>query len=102
MDKIYYNNDEYTKQYEHEGGGTYFISETANIVTSWLDVSPDGTVKYLFRLFDGEYVETVVMKYKYGYTICVSSVNFPIKASICSYLEINSLNSSIVISLLIL
>lgn len=33
----------------------------------------DGTVKYLFRLFDGEYVETVVMKYKYGYTICVSS-----------------------------
>ena len=22
----------------------------------------DGTVKYLFRLFDGEYVETVVMK----------------------------------------
>lgn len=33
----------------------------------------DGTVKYLFRLFDGEYVETVVMKYKYGHTICVSS-----------------------------
>lgn len=33
----------------------------------------DGTVKYLFRLFDGEYVESVVMKYKYGYTICVSS-----------------------------
>lgn len=33
----------------------------------------DGTVKYLFRLTDGEYVESVVMKYKYGYTICVSS-----------------------------
>lgn len=33
----------------------------------------DGTVKYLFRLYDGEYVESVVMKYKYGYTICVSS-----------------------------
>lgn len=33
----------------------------------------DGTVKYLFRLYDGEYVETVVMHYKYGYTICVSS-----------------------------
>ncbi len=26
----------------------------------------DGTVKYLFRLYDGEYVESVVMKYKYG------------------------------------
>ena len=33
----------------------------------------DGTVKYLFRLNDGELIESVVMKYKYGYTICVSS-----------------------------
>ena len=35
--------------------------------------SIDGTVKYLFSLYDGEYVEAVVMKYKYGYSICVSS-----------------------------
>lgn len=33
----------------------------------------DGTVKYLFEMHDGDYVESVVMKYKYGYTICVSS-----------------------------
>ena len=33
----------------------------------------DDTVKYLFRLNDGEYVESVVMHYNYGYTICVSS-----------------------------
>lgn len=33
----------------------------------------DNTVKYLFRLDDGELIESVVMKYKYGYTICVSS-----------------------------
>ncbi|MDD6276684.1 MAG: 23S rRNA (adenine(2503)-C(2))-methyltransferase RlmN [Clostridia bacterium] len=33
----------------------------------------DGTVKYLFRLFDGEFIESVLMKYKYGYTLCVSS-----------------------------
>lgn len=33
----------------------------------------DDTVKYLFKLHDGEYIESVVMKYKYGYTICVSS-----------------------------
>ena len=33
----------------------------------------DSTVKYLFRLNDGEYIESVIMKYKYGYTICVSS-----------------------------
>lgn len=33
----------------------------------------DGTVKYLFKLNDGELIESVIMKYKYGYTICVSS-----------------------------
>ncbi len=33
----------------------------------------DSTVKYLFRLHDDEFVESVVMKYKYGYTVCVSS-----------------------------
>ena len=33
----------------------------------------DETVKYLFRLSDGELIESVVMKYKYGRTICVSS-----------------------------
>ena len=33
----------------------------------------DGTVKYLFKLFDGEYVESVLMKYKYGYSLCVST-----------------------------
>lgn len=33
----------------------------------------DATVKYLFRLCDGEMIESVVMKYKYGYSICVSS-----------------------------
>lgn len=33
----------------------------------------DDTVKYLFKLYDGEYIESVVMKYKYGYTICISS-----------------------------
>lgn len=33
----------------------------------------DGTVKYLFEMNDGEYVESVVMKYKYGYSICIST-----------------------------
>ena len=33
----------------------------------------DSTVKYLFSLHDGEFIESVVMKYKYGYTVCVSS-----------------------------
>lgn len=33
----------------------------------------DDTQKYLFRLHDGEFIESVLMKYKYGYTICVST-----------------------------
>ncbi len=33
----------------------------------------DGTVKFLFEMYDGDFVESVVMKYKYGNTICVSS-----------------------------
>lgn len=33
----------------------------------------DETVKYLFELGADEYVESVVMKYKYGYTICIST-----------------------------
>ena len=33
----------------------------------------DGTVKYLFLLDDGNAVESVVMKYKHGNTICISS-----------------------------
>lgn len=33
----------------------------------------DGTVKYLFKLMDGEHVESVVMKYKHGNSICISA-----------------------------
>lgn len=33
----------------------------------------DGTVKYLFSLKDGNCVESVVMKYRHGNTICISS-----------------------------
>lgn len=33
----------------------------------------DGTVKYLFRLNDGEYVESVLMKYHHGYSLCIST-----------------------------
>lgn len=33
----------------------------------------DGTEKYLWRLPDGESVETVLMRYKHGNTVCISS-----------------------------
>ena len=33
----------------------------------------DGTVKYLWRLSDGNCVETVLMRYHYGNSVCISS-----------------------------
>lgn len=36
-------------------------------------VSKDGTQKYIIEFADGEIVECVLMKYKYGYTICLST-----------------------------
>ena len=33
----------------------------------------DGTVKFLFHLSDGNYIESVFMKYHHGNTLCVSS-----------------------------
>lgn len=33
----------------------------------------DETVKYLFELYDGELIESVLMNYEHGYTICIST-----------------------------
>ena len=33
----------------------------------------DGTVKYLFSLYDGACIESVLMRYKHGNTLCISS-----------------------------
>ena len=35
--------------------------------------SSDGTIKYLFDVLDGNAIETVLMQYHHGKTICVSS-----------------------------
>lgn len=33
----------------------------------------DGTIKYLWRLLDGNCIETVLMRYHHGNTVCISS-----------------------------
>ena len=33
----------------------------------------DGTIKYLWQLHDGNCVETVLMRYRYGNTVCIST-----------------------------
>ena len=38
-----------------------------------LESAEDGTQKFLWKLHDGNAVETVVMRYHYGNTVCISS-----------------------------
>ncbi|MBE6903933.1 MAG: 23S rRNA (adenine(2503)-C(2))-methyltransferase RlmN [Ruminococcaceae bacterium] len=49
----------------------YYISTVK--ISKKLVSKIDGTVKYLFELDDGECVESVVMKYEHGLSICISS-----------------------------
>ncbi len=48
-----------------------FDLHTFKIITK--QVSKDGTKKYLFDILDNNAIESVLMEYKYGKTICVSS-----------------------------
>lgn len=48
-----------------------YIAEVS--VYKMLVSKTDKTVKFVFRLYDGSLIETVVMKYKHGYSVCVSS-----------------------------
>ncbi|MDR3209699.1 MAG: 23S rRNA (adenine(2503)-C(2))-methyltransferase RlmN [Oscillospiraceae bacterium] len=52
-------------------GALYFI--TAPALARKQVSAADGTVKYLWSLADGECVESVVMRYEHGNTVCVSS-----------------------------
>ncbi len=49
-----------------------FVIFNVNIVKK-LESCIDDTVKYLYRLIDGECIESVLMNYHYGDTMCVST-----------------------------
>ncbi|MBR6701454.1 MAG: 23S rRNA (adenine(2503)-C(2))-methyltransferase RlmN [Firmicutes bacterium] len=53
------------------------LSEKADLEALELETvqvsKKDGTRKYLFRLSDGEFVESVLMEYSYGNTVCIST-----------------------------
>lgn len=51
--------------------GETFYAQSVKIVKSLK--SADGTEKFLFALNDGNVVEGVLMRYKYGATLCVST-----------------------------
>lgn len=48
-----------------------FIIEGLNLKTKF--VSNDGTIKFLFELYDGNLIETVLMRHNYGNSVCVTS-----------------------------
>lgn len=50
---------------------SYYIV-TANIKKR-LESVIDDTVKYLYEMHDGELVESVLMKYNHGYSLCIST-----------------------------
>ncbi|MBQ3417686.1 MAG: 23S rRNA (adenine(2503)-C(2))-methyltransferase RlmN [Ruminococcus sp.] len=56
---------------------TVFLEDNAYIASASVERKQisriDGTVKYLFKLYDGEYVESVLMNYHHGYSICIST-----------------------------
>lgn len=64
------------------------ISQEGYIQNTWIkkwDESKDGTIKALIELKDGQFVEAVLMKYKYGYTACLSTqVGCRMKCSFCA------------------
>lgn len=47
----------------------YTVLETVKVQTS----EEDGTAKYLFRLCDGNLIESVLMHYHHGNSVCISS-----------------------------
>ena len=49
----------------------YYI--TAPSVARKQESRLDGTIKYLWELSDGNCIETVLMQYRYGNTVCISS-----------------------------
>ena len=48
-----------------------FIIDSLECVT--YQKSTDGTCKFLFRLSDGNLIETVLMNHDYGYSVCVTT-----------------------------
>ena len=72
-----------SKAFRQQLAKKYYISVATiekKIVSNY-----DNTIKYLFRLNDGEHVECVLMDYHYGYSICISTqVGCKMNCSFCA------------------
>ncbi len=61
----------------------HFVIQTLNQHVK--QESEDGTIKFLFKLEDGNLIETVMMRHKYGISVCVTTqVGCNIGCSFCA------------------
>ncbi len=60
-----------SKDFRAELEENYYIADC--VIEEKFSSQLDETVKYLFRLNDGECIESVLMKYNHGWSICISS-----------------------------
>lgn len=76
LDYLYKGTESFEDMKNLNGSSKDKLKESFNIYVPEViekRVSKDGTVKMLLALQDGNIIETVVMKYVYGYSVCVSS-----------------------------
>ena len=60
-----------------------YVAQSVKIIKSLKSI--DGTEKFLLQLEDCNVIECVLMKYKYGYTVCISSqVGCRMKCAFCA------------------
>lgn len=60
-----------SKAFRQKLSENYYIANA--VIEKRLESKMDDTIKYLFRLNDGEHVEGVLMDYRHGHTICIST-----------------------------
>jgi 23S rRNA (adenine2503-C2)-methyltransferase len=72
-----------SKAFRQKLSERYYIANA--VIEKRLESKLDGTIKYLFRLNDGEHVESVLMDYHHGHTICISTqVGCKMNCSFCA------------------
>lgn len=68
--KDFYEMTNLSKQFREKLASEYIV-KVANIERVF--ESKDGTKKFVLKLIDGEIIEAVILSYKYGNTLCIST-----------------------------
>ena len=85
---------EYLKEAKYIDDEDYIEKTINNFKILQKQESADGTKKYLFDVLDGNAIETVLMSYHHGYSICVSSqIGCKMGCKFCASTGINFIRS---------